>query len=115
MARLSLGAGVGMHLAVRYPERVRSLSLHSAWDKSDAYLKTVLHMWQALAASLPTIADVAADRSASRVGQQQLGGRIRSETHACRQGALYGDAARRPGDEDVGRAGEKTQQHPSAE
>src|SRR5947209_932806 len=58
VAGVSLGAGVGMHLAVRYPERVRSLSLHSAWDKSDAYLKTVVHMWQALAASLPTIADV---------------------------------------------------------
>jgi pimeloyl-ACP methyl ester carboxylesterase len=37
---------------------VRSLSLHSAWDRSDAYLKVVVEMWQALASSLPTIADV---------------------------------------------------------
>src|SRR5580692_10322020 len=32
---LSLGAAVGMHLAARYPDRVKSLSLHSAWDKTD--------------------------------------------------------------------------------
>lgn len=57
IAGVSLGAAVGMHLAARHPERVRSLSLHSAWDASDAYLKAVVEMWQALASSLPTIAD----------------------------------------------------------
>ena len=35
VAGVSLGAAVGMHLAARHPERVRSLSLHSAWDPSD--------------------------------------------------------------------------------
>src|SRR5215831_7366627 len=40
VAGVSLGAAVGMHLAVRHPDRVRSLSLHSAWDASDLYLKT---------------------------------------------------------------------------
>ena len=39
---VSLGAGVGMHLAARHPERVRTLSLHSAWDRSDDYLRTVV-------------------------------------------------------------------------
>jgi pimeloyl-ACP methyl ester carboxylesterase len=58
VAGVSLGAAIGLHLAARHPERVRSLSLHSGWDRSDAYLKTVLEMWQALASSLPTIADL---------------------------------------------------------
>ena len=58
VAGVSLGAAVGLHLAARHPERVRSLSLHSAWDRSDAYLRVVVEMWEALAASLPTVADV---------------------------------------------------------
>ena len=57
VAGVSLGAAIGMHLAARYPERVRSLSLHSAWDTSDLYLKTVVEGWRALASSLPTVAD----------------------------------------------------------
>jgi 3-oxoadipate enol-lactonase len=57
VAGVSLGAAVGMHLAARYPGRVRSLSLHSAWDTSDLYLKTVVAGWRALASSLPTVAD----------------------------------------------------------
>jgi pimeloyl-ACP methyl ester carboxylesterase len=39
VAGVSLGAAVGMHLAARHPGRVRSLSLHSAWDTSDLYLR----------------------------------------------------------------------------
>ena len=58
VAGVSLGAGVGMHLAVRHPDRVRSLSLHSAWDTSDRYLKTVVEMWRTVSSSLPTVADV---------------------------------------------------------
>jgi pimeloyl-ACP methyl ester carboxylesterase len=57
VAGVSLGAGVGMHLAARHPDRVRSLSLHSAWDRSDAYLKTAVELWRTLASSLPTVAD----------------------------------------------------------
>src|SRR3954466_5850864 len=48
VAGVSLGAAVGMHLAARHPGRVRSLSLHSGWDASDAYLKTVVEMWRTL-------------------------------------------------------------------
>jgi pimeloyl-ACP methyl ester carboxylesterase len=33
---LSLGAAAGIWLAAKYPERVKSLSLHSGWTKSDA-------------------------------------------------------------------------------
>ena len=58
VAGVSLGAAVGMHLAARHPDRVRSLSLHSAWDTSDLYLKTVVELWRTLASSLPTAADV---------------------------------------------------------
>jgi pimeloyl-ACP methyl ester carboxylesterase len=58
VAGVSLGAAVGIHLAARHPHRVRSLSLHSCWDKSDGYLKIVLEQWRTLASSLPTVADV---------------------------------------------------------
>jgi pimeloyl-ACP methyl ester carboxylesterase len=49
---------VAMHLAARHPGRVRSLSLHSPWDRSDAYLMTCVEMWRTLARSLPTVADM---------------------------------------------------------
>jgi pimeloyl-ACP methyl ester carboxylesterase len=58
VAGVSLGAGVGMHLAARHPDRVRSLSLHSAWDASDRHLRAVVGQWRTLASSLPTVADV---------------------------------------------------------
>jgi pimeloyl-ACP methyl ester carboxylesterase len=58
VAGVSLGAAVGMHLAARHPGRVRSLSLHSAWDRSDAYLTSCVEMWRALARTLPTVADM---------------------------------------------------------
>jgi pimeloyl-ACP methyl ester carboxylesterase len=37
--------------------RVRSLSLHSAWDTSDLYLKTVVELWRTVASTLPSVAD----------------------------------------------------------
>jgi len=49
---LSLGAGVGMWLAAKYPSRVKSLSLHSAWTRTDPFLETVVRSWQALAKAL---------------------------------------------------------------
>jgi pimeloyl-ACP methyl ester carboxylesterase len=57
VAGVSLGAAIGMHLAARHPERVRSLSLHSAWDTSDRYLKTIVELWQTVASMLPNVAD----------------------------------------------------------
>ena len=57
VAGVSLGAAVATHLAARHPERVRTLSLHSAWDRTDAYLRTIVEMWRSLAAGLPTVAD----------------------------------------------------------
>jgi 3-oxoadipate enol-lactonase len=46
---VSLGAATGLWLAAKYPERVKSLSLHSAWHKSDPYLKSVVNVWQVMA------------------------------------------------------------------
>jgi 3-oxoadipate enol-lactonase len=58
VAGVSLGAAVATHLAARHPERVRSLSLHSAWDRTDEYLRTILELWRSLGGALPAIADV---------------------------------------------------------
>jgi pimeloyl-ACP methyl ester carboxylesterase len=58
VAGMSLGAAVGIHLAGRHPERVRSLSLHSGWHATDDYLTVVVEQWRMLASALPTVADV---------------------------------------------------------
>lgn len=42
---LSLGGAIGMWLAAKYPEKVKSLSVHSGWSKSDVFLKTVVESW----------------------------------------------------------------------
>ncbi len=55
---LSLGAAVGMHLAARYPARVKSLSLHSAWDKTDPYLAAVVGGWRVMAGALGSVTDL---------------------------------------------------------
>jgi pimeloyl-ACP methyl ester carboxylesterase len=49
IAGLSLGAAIGMWVAAKYPDRVISLSLHSGWPKTDAFVKAVVQSWQALA------------------------------------------------------------------
>src|ERR1044072_3004495 len=38
---LSLGAAIGMWVAAKHPDKVKSLSLHSPWPISDQYLKMV--------------------------------------------------------------------------
>jgi pimeloyl-ACP methyl ester carboxylesterase len=58
VAGLSLGAAVGTWLAAKYPARVRSLSLHSAWDRTDAFLKTVVQGWQVMARASGSVADL---------------------------------------------------------
>ena len=61
VAGVSLGAGAGMHLAARHPQRVRSLSLHSSWHRTDDYLRTVVGLWRTLAGASATVADVVID------------------------------------------------------
>ena len=46
---LSLGAATGMWLAAKYPGKVKSLSLHSPWTRTDAFLKAVVEGWQVMA------------------------------------------------------------------
>ena len=46
---LSLGAAVGIWLAAKHPEKVASLSLHSAWSKTDPFLRTIVEGWQMMA------------------------------------------------------------------
>jgi pimeloyl-ACP methyl ester carboxylesterase len=57
VAGVSLGAAVAMHLAARHPERVRSLSLHSTWHKTDAYLEAIVGLWRSLAGASDSVAD----------------------------------------------------------
>ena len=49
---LSLGAATGMWLAARHPDRVKSLSLHSAWPRTDPFLHVVVEGWQVMAQAL---------------------------------------------------------------
>lgn len=55
---LSLGAAIGMWLAVKYPEKVKSLSLHSGWTKTDLFIKTVVTGWQVMAKALGSVPEM---------------------------------------------------------
>jgi pimeloyl-ACP methyl ester carboxylesterase len=55
---LSLGAAIGMWVAAKYPARVKSLSLHSAWSKTDAFLRSVVEGWQVMARASGTVAEM---------------------------------------------------------
>jgi 3-oxoadipate enol-lactonase len=57
VAGVSFGAAAGMWLAAKYPERVASLSLHSAWPKTDPFLAAVVKSWQVMARALGSVAD----------------------------------------------------------
>jgi pimeloyl-ACP methyl ester carboxylesterase len=58
VAGVSFGAAVGLWLAAKYPERVASLSLHSAWTKTDPFLAAVVKSWQVMARAVGTVAEV---------------------------------------------------------
>jgi len=49
---LSLGAAAGMWLAAKYPDNVKSLSLHSGWTRTDGFVKAVVEGWQVMARAL---------------------------------------------------------------
>jgi hypothetical protein len=44
-----------MWLAAKYPQIVRSLSLHSGWTKTDPFLKVVVQGWQTMAVGLASV------------------------------------------------------------
>ena len=54
---LSLGAAVGMWLAAKHPERVKTLSLHSAWPKTDPFLRVVVETWRIMAKGLGSVTE----------------------------------------------------------
>lgn len=55
---LSLGAAIGMWLAAKHPDKVKSLSLHSAWPKTDPYIKTVLEDWKVAAKAVGSVPEM---------------------------------------------------------
>jgi pimeloyl-ACP methyl ester carboxylesterase len=55
---LSLGAAVGMWLAAKYPDKVQTLSLHSAWTKTDPFIKVVAEGWQVVARASESVAQM---------------------------------------------------------
>jgi pimeloyl-ACP methyl ester carboxylesterase len=55
---LSLGAAIGMWLAAKYPGRVKSLSLHSPWTKTDAFLSAVVEGWRIMARATKDMAEL---------------------------------------------------------
>jgi pimeloyl-ACP methyl ester carboxylesterase len=59
IAGQSLGAGIGLWLAVKHPDKVKSLSLHGGWPKTDAFLKPVLETWQVVAKALNNVHEMA--------------------------------------------------------
>ena len=55
---VSLGAATGLWLASKYPERVKSLSLHSCWPKTDPFLKVVVEGWRSIAKGLGSVPEM---------------------------------------------------------
>ncbi len=55
---VSLGASTGTWLAAKYPERVRSLQLHSAWDKTDPFLTVIVELWRTTARALDSVTEM---------------------------------------------------------
>jgi pimeloyl-ACP methyl ester carboxylesterase len=55
---VSLGGAIGLWLASKYPQKVKTLSLHSSWPKSDPFLKAVALSWQTIAKGLGSAQDM---------------------------------------------------------
>jgi pimeloyl-ACP methyl ester carboxylesterase len=47
-----------MWLAGKYPEKVKSLSLHSGWPKTDPFLKAAVESWQVMAKGLGSVPEM---------------------------------------------------------
>ncbi len=58
IAGLSLGAATGMWLAAKHADKVKSLSVHSGWTKSDPFIKTVIQGWQVTAKALGSVPEM---------------------------------------------------------
>lgn len=60
VAGVSMGAGIALQLAVKYPDRIRSLSLHGAWVKTDQHLGSLVNNWKIVANSIGNVVDAMA-------------------------------------------------------
>ncbi len=55
---LSLGAATGMWFAAKCPQKVKSLSLHSGWTKTDPFIKTAVEGWRVMAKGLKSVTEM---------------------------------------------------------
>ena len=55
---LSLGGGIGLWLAAKYRDKVKSLSVHSGWAKTDLFVKTLVSGWQVTAKALNSVPEM---------------------------------------------------------
>jgi pimeloyl-ACP methyl ester carboxylesterase len=55
---VSLGGVIGLWLAGKYPQRVKTLSLHSCWPKTDPFLKVIAQGWQTMAKGLGSVQEM---------------------------------------------------------
>jgi pimeloyl-ACP methyl ester carboxylesterase len=55
---LSLGAATAMWLGAKYPNKVKSLSLHSGWPKTDPFVKIVIEGLQVTAKALGSVPEM---------------------------------------------------------
>jgi len=55
---VSLGAATGLWVAAKYPQRVKTLSVHSGWTKSDPFLKVVVEGWRSIAKALNSVPEM---------------------------------------------------------
>jgi 3-oxoadipate enol-lactonase len=55
---VSLGASTGTWLAAKHPELVKSLQLHSAWDKTDPFLRVIVGDWRIVAEALDSVTEM---------------------------------------------------------
>ena len=56
---LSLGSATAMWVAAKYPDKVKSLSLHSCWTKTDPFIQAVVEGWQVTAKALGSVTEMA--------------------------------------------------------
>ena len=55
---VSLGGVIGLWLASKHPQRVKTLSLHSCWPKTDPFLKVIAQCWQTMAKGLDSVQEM---------------------------------------------------------
>jgi pimeloyl-ACP methyl ester carboxylesterase len=55
---VSLGGAIGLWLASKYPQKVKTLSLHSCWPKTDPFLKAIVGNWQTIAKGLGSVQEM---------------------------------------------------------